>query len=211
MEQSRILPFSRLILLRKTNTKWTHRRTCWVSYLQKEIKRWRLNWLSSALPRETIDATLLVQSIENLWQQTMSRSMIDSGPRVSGLSGFDDLDETTTDDEDEDEKKWGILLNFFRRKSFLIILYNNGSHRNEDDLPYWDIFQTFSSKSKSSSMVENKLYEVSVQLTKCLVFLILFVIVLCASVTSTLTTLFFTSSLKDGNRRIPFCDKSLGD
>ncbi|XP_053982024.1 chitin synthase chs-2 isoform X1 [Hylaeus volcanicus] len=73
----------------------------------------------------------------------------------------------------------------------------------------WDVFRNPPPKIDSGSMANQRCLEVTVQITKVIVYLLVFVIVLGSGVVAKGTILFMTSQLK-ADRKIDYCNRQLG-
>ncbi|XP_066588924.1 chitin synthase chs-2 isoform X1 [Prorops nasuta] len=83
-----------------------------------------------------------------------------------------------------------------------------GSQRTLVETKGWDVFRNPPPKVDSGSMTNQRCLEVTVQITKVLVYILVFVIVLGSSVIAKGTILFMTSQLRT-DRMIPYCNKQL--
>lgn len=72
----------------------------------------------------------------------------------------------------------------------------------------WDVFRNPPAKIDSGSMANQKCLEVTVQITKVIVYLLVFVIVLGSGVVAKGTILFMTSQLR-ADRKIAYCNTHL--
>ncbi|XP_043284738.1 chitin synthase chs-2 isoform X1 [Venturia canescens] len=84
-----------------------------------------------------------------------------------------------------------------------------GSQRTLVETKGWDVFRDPPPKIDSGSMANQKCFDVTVQITKVIVYLLVFIIVLGCGVIAKGTILFMTSQLKAG-RQIAYCNKQLG-
>ncbi|XP_051174656.1 chitin synthase chs-2-like isoform X2 [Leptopilina boulardi] len=84
-----------------------------------------------------------------------------------------------------------------------------GSQRTVVETKAWDVFRDPPPKIDSGSMANQRCAEVTVQITKVIVYLLVFVIVLGSGVVAKGTILFMTSQLKAG-REIVYCNVQLG-
>ncbi|XP_043252423.1 chitin synthase chs-2 [Colletes gigas] len=73
----------------------------------------------------------------------------------------------------------------------------------------WDVFRNPPPKIDSGSMADQRCLEATVQITKVIVYLLVFVIVLGSGVVAKGTILFMTSQLR-ADRTIVFCNKQFG-
>ncbi|XP_076762627.1 hyaluronan synthase-like protein kkv isoform X3 [Xylocopa sonorina] len=83
------------------------------------------------------------------------------------------------------------------------------SQRTVVETKGWDVFRNPPPKIDSGSMANQRCLEVTVQVTKVIVYLLVFIIVLGSGVVAKGTILFMTSQLR-ANRTIPYCNKQLG-
>lgn len=83
------------------------------------------------------------------------------------------------------------------------------SQRTVVETKAWDVFRDPPPKIDSGSMANQRCAEVTVQITKVIVYLLVFVIVLGSGVIAKGTILFMTSQLKAG-REIVYCNIQLG-
>ncbi|XP_020295800.1 uncharacterized protein LOC109860841 isoform X2 [Pseudomyrmex gracilis] len=83
-----------------------------------------------------------------------------------------------------------------------------GSQRTIVETKGWDVFRNPPPKIDSGSMANQKCLERMVQVTKVVVYLLVFVIVLGSGVVAKGTILFMTSQLRQG-RKMLFCNKDL--
>ncbi|XP_017763944.1 PREDICTED: uncharacterized protein LOC108553522 isoform X2 [Eufriesea mexicana] len=83
------------------------------------------------------------------------------------------------------------------------------SQRTVVETKGWDVFRNPPPKIDSGSMANQRCLEVTVQITKMVVYLLVFVIVLGSGVVAKGTILFMTSQLK-ANRTINYCNRQLG-
>lgn len=74
----------------------------------------------------------------------------------------------------------------------------------------WDVFRDPPPKIDSGSMANQRCLEVTVQILKLLVYLVVFVIVLGSGVIAKVTVLFMTSQLK-ADKVVPYCNKEFGE
>ncbi|XP_017793316.1 PREDICTED: uncharacterized protein LOC108575110 isoform X2 [Habropoda laboriosa] len=84
-----------------------------------------------------------------------------------------------------------------------------GSQRTVVETKGWDVFRNPPPKIDSGSMANQRCLEVTVQITKVIVYLLVFVIVLGSGVVAKGTILFMTSQLKS-DRRIIYCNRQIG-
>ncbi|XP_076547550.1 hyaluronan synthase-like protein kkv isoform X4 [Osmia lignaria lignaria] len=82
------------------------------------------------------------------------------------------------------------------------------SQRTVVETKGWDVFRNPPPKIDSGSMANQRCLEVTVQVTKVIVYLMVFVIVLGSGVVAKGTILFMTSQLK-ADRKIALCNKQL--
>ncbi|XP_043525708.1 chitin synthase chs-2 isoform X5 [Frieseomelitta varia] len=83
------------------------------------------------------------------------------------------------------------------------------SQRTVVETKGWDVFRNPPPKIDSGSMANQRCLEVTVQITKMIVYLLVFVIVLGSGVVAKGTILFMTSQLR-ANRTIVYCNRKLG-
>ncbi|KAG7188912.1 hypothetical protein KM043_008514 [Ampulex compressa] len=83
-----------------------------------------------------------------------------------------------------------------------------GDNRTVVETKGWDVFRNPPPKIDSGSMANQRCLEVTVQVTKVVVYLLVFVIVLGSGVVAKGTILFMTSQLKK-DRTISYCNKHL--
>ncbi|XP_024224435.1 chitin synthase chs-2 isoform X2 [Bombus vosnesenskii] len=83
------------------------------------------------------------------------------------------------------------------------------SQRTVVETKGWDVFRNPPPKIDSGSMANQRCLEMTVQITKVIVYLLVFVIVLGSGVVAKGTILFMTSQLR-ANRTIAYCNKKLG-
>ncbi|XP_076393436.1 hyaluronan synthase-like protein kkv isoform X3 [Megachile rotundata] len=83
------------------------------------------------------------------------------------------------------------------------------SQRTVVETKGWDVFRNPPPKIDSGSMANQRCFEMTVQVTKVVVYLLVFVIVLGSGVVAKGTILFMTSQLK-ADRKIVHCNKDLG-
>ncbi|XP_076243610.1 hyaluronan synthase-like protein kkv [Calliopsis andreniformis] len=83
------------------------------------------------------------------------------------------------------------------------------SQRTVVETKGWDVFRNPPPKIDSGSMANQKCLEVTVQITKVIVYLVVFVIVLGSGVVAKGTILFMTSQLR-ADRKIAYCNRQIG-
>ncbi|KAK9304728.1 hypothetical protein QLX08_003947 [Tetragonisca angustula] len=83
------------------------------------------------------------------------------------------------------------------------------SQRTVVETKGWDVFRNPPPKIDSGSMANQRCLEVTVQITKMIVYLLVFVIVLGSGVVAKGTILFMTSQLR-ANRTVVYCNRKLG-
>lgn len=83
------------------------------------------------------------------------------------------------------------------------------SQRTVVETKAWDVFRNPPPKIDSGSMANQRCLEVTVQITKVIVYLLVFVIVLGSGVVAKGTILFMTSQLR-ANRTIVHCNRDIG-
>ncbi|XP_011301044.1 uncharacterized protein kkv isoform X1 [Fopius arisanus] len=84
-----------------------------------------------------------------------------------------------------------------------------GSQRTVVETKAWDVFRDPPPKIDSGSMANQKCLDATVQITKVIVYLLVFVIVLGCGVLAKGTVLFMTSQLRPG-RVMVYCNRQLG-
>ncbi|XP_015109437.1 chitin synthase chs-2 isoform X2 [Diachasma alloeum] len=84
-----------------------------------------------------------------------------------------------------------------------------GSQRTVVETKGWDVFRDPPPKIDSGSMANQKCLDATVQITKVIVYLVVFVIVLGCGVLAKGTVLFMTSQLRPG-RVMVYCNRQLG-
>lgn len=84
------------------------------------------------------------------------------------------------------------------------------SQRTVTETKGWDVFRNPPTKMDSGSMANQKCLEVTVQITKVIVYLAVFVIVLGCGVIAKGTILLMTSQLR-ADRTILYCNRLLGE
>ncbi|KAK1135613.1 hypothetical protein K0M31_000202 [Melipona bicolor] len=83
------------------------------------------------------------------------------------------------------------------------------SQRTVVETKGWDVFRNPPPKIDSGSMANQRCLEVTVQITKMIVYMLVFVIVLGSGVVAKGTILFMTSQLR-ANRTIVYCNRKIG-
>ena len=83
------------------------------------------------------------------------------------------------------------------------------SQRTVVETKAWDVFRDPPPKIDSGSMANQRCAEVTVQITKVIVYLLVFIIVLGSGVIAKGTILFMTSQLR-ADRAIVYCNQQLG-
>ncbi|KAL7298109.1 hypothetical protein TKK_0009113 [Trichogramma kaykai] len=84
-----------------------------------------------------------------------------------------------------------------------------GSQRTVVETKGWDVFRDPPPRIDSGSMANQRCLEITVQITKVLVYLLVFVVVLGSGVIAKGTVLFMTSQLK-AERTVVYCNRQLG-
>lgn len=85
----------------------------------------------------------------------------------------------------------------------------SNSQRTVVETKGWDVFRDPPPKIDSGSMASQRCLDITVQITKAAVYLLVFVIMLCCGVVAKVSVLFMTSQLKAG-RTILYCNRQLG-
>ncbi|XP_034946911.1 chitin synthase chs-2 isoform X1 [Chelonus insularis] len=81
-----------------------------------------------------------------------------------------------------------------------------GSQRTVPETKAWDVFRDPPPKIDSGSMANQKCLDATVQITKVIVYLVVFIIVLGSGVIAKGSVLFMTSQLKQ-NRHVEYCNR----
>lgn len=105
--------------------------------------------------------------------------------------------------------KNSLFLTKFLKK-YLINFALIYSQRTVVETKGWDVFRDPPPKIDSGSMANQRCLEITVQITKAAVYLLVFIIVLGSGVATKLSVLFMTSQLR-ASKTLVYCNRDLGN